>query len=408
MTAIRVEDLGKRFRQYRDRGSLVSRLRGRGRDVHEIWALRHLDFTVEAGGTLGIVGRNGSGKTTLLRLLSGVSGPSEGRLRIEGRIAPLIGIGVGFNRELTGRENVRVNGRLLGMSATEVDEKFDRIVGFAELEDFIDVPVKFYSSGMFLRLAFSVAIHTDPDVLLVDEILAVGDVAFQAKSFDRMRELQRSGTTVVVVTHNLQVLSRMTPRTIVLDDGRVRFDGETERALEVYHEVLQEHGSSGAAQPGPAAEDVARVSASIEDSDGSTRFQVRDGGPMTVRVDATFLRDVPDPVVALMVERPGLGRLFVAASRPRDSEVRYGPDRPLQARVHLRDVPLLTATFSVTAFVMSPNNDVLWGQSRAVLFHVDSDAIGAGSVAFDPQFEIDGEPVETWRLERLAGEGGTA
>ncbi len=183
MSAIVAEGLGKRFRQYRDRGSLLARAlrRGSTRDVQDIWALRDVDFTVERGGTLGIIGRNGSGKTTLLRLLSGVSGPSEGRLRIEGRIAPLIGIGVGFNRELTGRENVRVNGRLLGMSSEEVDATFDQIVAFAELEEFIDLPVKFYSSGMFLRLAFSVAIHTNPDVLLVDEILAVGDVGCQFK-----------------------------------------------------------------------------------------------------------------------------------------------------------------------------------------------------------------------------------
>ncbi len=413
MSAIVAEGLGKQFRQYHDRGSLLARALRRGgtRDVQDVWALRDVDFTVERGGTLGIIGRNGSGKTTLLRLLSGVSGPSEGHLRIEGRIAPLIGIGVGFNRELTGRENVRVNGRLLGMSPDEVADAFDRIVTFAELEDFIDLPVKFYSSGMFLRLAFSVAIHTDPEVLLVDEILAVGDVGFQAKCFDRMRELQHAGTTIVVVTHNLQVLSRMTHRTLVLDHGRVRFDGPTEEALEVYHQVMQEEAADradrGPVPPGQLGmADVARVATAIEGDDGADRFQVAGDEGMVVRLEASFVEEVEDPVVAVIIERPGLGRLFVAASRPRGAGNVHGPGRGLTARVRLDRVPLLPGTFSVTGYVLSARNDLVLGQSRPVLFHVDVDALGSGSVAFGPSIEIDGAPAEVWQLERLAREPG--
>ncbi len=182
----------------------------------ETWALRDLDLQIERGETVGVIGRNGSGKTTLLRLLSGVSAPTTGRLRVAGSIAPLIGVGVGFHPELTGRENVFVNGRLLGMSERQLRDRYDAIVDFSEIGDAIDMPVKYYSSGMFLRLGFSVAIHTDPEILLVDEILAVGDIAFQLKCLERMREVQARGTTIVVVTHNLHSLDQIAPRTVVL------------------------------------------------------------------------------------------------------------------------------------------------------------------------------------------------
>src|SRR5689334_13465022 len=188
--AIDLQRVGKRYLQHRHGDDILARRLltpwrwGGHRAEH--WALRDIDFSVRAGETVGVIGRNGSGKTTLLRLLSGVSAPTTGRLRVAGSIAPLIGVGVGFSPELTGRENVFVNGQLLGMNEQEVRRRFDAIVDFSEIEDFIDTPVKYYSSGMFLRLGFSVAIHADPEVLLVDEILAVGDIAFQLKCLERM------------------------------------------------------------------------------------------------------------------------------------------------------------------------------------------------------------------------------
>jgi ABC-type polysaccharide/polyol phosphate transport system ATPase subunit len=235
VTAIVLEGVGKRYRQTDDQASIIP---GRKRSARDHWAVRDVDLVVEPGDTLGIIGRNGSGKTTLLRLLAGVSAPSAGRLRVTGTIAPLIGVGVGFDPELTGRENVHANGRILGMTSAELRRDLDEIVAFAELEDFLDTPVKFYSSGMFLRLAFSVAIHLHPDVLLVDEVLAVGDLAFQLKCFERMQELQHEGTTIVVVTHNLGMLRRMCDRAVVLDRGRMVYSGDVDHAVGEYHERL--------------------------------------------------------------------------------------------------------------------------------------------------------------------------
>src|SRR5438309_1146293 len=196
-----------------------------------IYALRDIDLAVGRGETLGIIGRNGAGKTTMLRLMAGVTQPSQGVVRTVGRVAPLISIGVGFHQEMSGRENVYVNGMLLGLSAREVEHRFDEIVAFAELEDFIDTPVKFYSAGMFMRLGFSAAVHSDPDLLVVDEVLAVGDMAFQVKCLERMRSLQGGGTSIVMVSHSMGTIRVLCPRVAVMHRGQLVFDGDPDAAV---------------------------------------------------------------------------------------------------------------------------------------------------------------------------------
>jgi ABC-type polysaccharide/polyol phosphate transport system ATPase subunit len=237
--SIRLESLGKKYTKLEERAMLLRSLLPFARPRRsDFWALRGIDLAVERGETVGVIGRNGAGKTTLLRLLAGVSTPTEGRLRVHGRVAPLISVGVGFHREMSGRENVYVNGMLLGLTKKEVDERFDDIVRFAELSDFIDTPVKFYSSGMFMRLGFAVAINIDPQVLLVDEVLAVGDANFQAKCFDRMAEIQRSGTTIVLVSHSMQAIRRLCPRALLISAGHLVFDGDTAEAIARHYELL--------------------------------------------------------------------------------------------------------------------------------------------------------------------------
>lgn len=183
------------------------------------WALHNIDLTIKAGESVGIMGPNGSGKSTLLKLIAGVTTPTRGTINVTGRVAPMIELGAGFHPELTGRENVYLNGVILGMSRAEVEDKFAEIVDFAELADFIDVPVKHYSSGMYLRLAFSVAIHTNPDILLVDEILAVGDDKFRAKCLKRVRDFQAAGKAIVMVSHSMDQIRDYCDRAILLDKG---------------------------------------------------------------------------------------------------------------------------------------------------------------------------------------------
>jgi ABC-2 type transport system ATP-binding protein len=236
--SIDLRRVGKRYWKIQERSLLRALVPFGPANRTKLWALRDIDFRVGAGETIGLIGQNGAGKTTLLRLLAGVSQPSTGVLTMRGRIAPLLSVGVGFHQEMTGRENIYVNGMLLGLTRAQIAARFDDVVAFADLAEFIDTPVKFYSSGMFMRLGFSVAIHVDPDVLLVDEVLAVGDTGFQLRCFDRMRALQDAGTTIVFVSHSMHAIHLLCPRALVLHHGRLEFDGATESAIARYHELL--------------------------------------------------------------------------------------------------------------------------------------------------------------------------
>jgi ABC-2 type transport system ATP-binding protein len=384
-----------------------------------LWALRDIDLTVARGETIGVIGRNGSGKTTLLRMLSGVSAPSTGHLRVVGSIAPLIGIGVGFHAELTGRENVMVNGRLLGMSDRELKRKFDDIVAFSEIEEFIDTPVKFYSSGMFLRLGFSVAIHTQPDVLLVDEILAVGDLAFQLKCLERMREIQESGTTIVIVTHNLPSLDRMASRAILLSRGRKMFDGPTEDALAAYHRIMEDETSSRNTSAGSilsmqqGSELVftggSRVSVDLLTDDGRASTSFRTDDQMRVRITAEFDDEVTDPIVGIMVAPAG-GQFpaYATHSFPGAHRAAYGPERPFVADVELA-LPLLSGAYTVRASVTDEAGKATLGESRAETFYVSSTGRpGIGLVDMQARIIVDDQLLEDrsdYRLRSGTGAG---
>ena len=202
------------------------------------YALRGVSFTVHRGETLGIVGRNGSGKSTALKLVAGVMAPSEGAVHVHGRVSPLIELGAGFHPDLTGRENVHLNASILGMSSRDIRARFNEIVDFAELWDFIDTPVKRYSSGMYMRLGFSVAVHSDPGILLVDEVLAVGDAIFGEKCLAKIREFQRQGVTIVIVSHALDMIKEFCSRTLLLNGGQLIEDGPSEEVIRHYWELV--------------------------------------------------------------------------------------------------------------------------------------------------------------------------
>src|SRR3954452_21886511 len=205
-----------------------------GDEVEEFWALRDVSFEVKRGEVLGIIGRNGAGKSTLLKILSRITEPDRGRAVVRGRIASLLEVGTGFHPELTGRENIFLNGAILGMSRTEIRRRFDEIVDFAEIERFLDTPVKRYSSGMSVRLAFAVAAHLEPEILLVDEVLAVGDAAFQRKSLGKMNQVAQEGRTVVFVSHNLAVIQALCTRAVLLEQGAAVADSTAAEAIDQY------------------------------------------------------------------------------------------------------------------------------------------------------------------------------
>jgi ABC-2 type transport system ATP-binding protein len=282
--AISLRGAGKRFVKYDDAPLLVTAaLRARSRRS-ELWALRDVDLEVPRGERLGVVGRNGAGKSTLLQLLAGITAPTEGVVAVAGRVAPLISVGVGFHPELTGRENVYVNGTVLGMTRAQIDVRFDDIVGFAEIADFLDTPVKFYSSGMYVRLGFAVAVHAEPDVLVVDEVLAVGDLPFQMKCADRMARVADAGATVVVVSHDLGAVRTLCDRALLVEHGRVVADGTPVEVIARYHESLSRtRVADSDGDPDARVEAVALL-----DGDGRPTTSVRAGADVAFCYDVVF------------------------------------------------------------------------------------------------------------------------
>jgi ABC-type polysaccharide/polyol phosphate transport system ATPase subunit len=285
----------------------IRTLRGLTEPKETFWALKDVNFEVERGEVLGIIGRNGAGKSTLLKVLSRITYPTEGEIVMRGRVGSLLEVGTGFHPELTGRENIYFNGAILGMKKREIDEKFDEIVKFSGVEKFLDTPVKRYSSGMQVRLAFSVAAHLDPEILLVDEVLAVGDAEFQKKCLGKMSEIAEEGRTVIFVSHNLEAVRRLCPRGILIESGEIIYDGSIEQSLERY---LQE-GNSRKAEfvlneiPQNTLAWVHKVR--VEDNDGVPCCSFPVGRPWKMRLFLNVKRSETNLSIGIGISKNGFG-----------------------------------------------------------------------------------------------------
>jgi ABC-2 type transport system ATP-binding protein len=311
--AIEVAGVSKRFRLFHEKyQSIKERAIHFGRVPHEdFWALRDIDLTIAQGETIGLIGRNGSGKSTLLKCLAGILQPTEGTIRTEGRLAALLELGAGFHPELTGRENVFLNASILGLSKRDVAKRFDEIVDFAELETFIDNQVKHYSSGMYVRLGFAVAVNMEPDILLVDEVLAVGDEAFQRKCLDRVKRFQREGRKIVLVTHDVERVRQICDRAGVLEDGHMISLGPAGEAIRAMREHLFDVGSvddetneSGSAEGMSAQERrrnlLVRILGVDMDYPGKAeRPYLQTGQPLTITIHYEARERVDDVVVGI-------------------------------------------------------------------------------------------------------------
>jgi ABC-type polysaccharide/polyol phosphate transport system ATPase subunit len=385
---IRVDALSRRFRVY-PRGTRTLKsivlLRGRRRPT-DVWALRDVSFSVEPGSALGLVGRNGSGKSTLLRIIAAIIKPTSGRVDAGGRIGTLLELGAGFHPDFTGRENVFLNGSILGLKRSYIREQLDEIVAFAELEDFIDVPVRTYSSGMYMRLGFAVASHLNADVLLLDEVFAVGDGAFQRKCLERIFAFKRNGGTIVFVSHDAAAVEQLCERAILLREGRVAFDGPTHEALTRYHSLLSderdpEERAVGLSEWGSGEARIAE--ARLYGTGGDEREEFVSGEALSLGLKLVATVPVPPPRLAYEL-RDDADRLLAGGGL--DVDELGWPDASGKLFVHfdVDALPLATGRFHFSLALADPENGHLYHRlERAAPFGVDSGEGERGAVSLD-------------------------
>ena len=318
-----------------------------------IWALKDVSFEVKQGEVVGIIGANGAGKSTLLKVLSRITEPTSGYAEIYGRVGSLLEVGTGFHPELTGRENIALNGAILGMSRAEIERKFDEIVAFAEVERFIDTPVKHYSSGMYLRLAFAVAAHLEPEILLIDEVLAVGDVAFQRKCLGKMGEVASQGRTVLFVSHNMGAIRRLCQRTIVLSGGRIIYDGDNDTAIDTYlgaHEAALTMALQDIRdvknREGIGGGRITRIGLFNERGELTTTFGV--GKPLTVWFEIELYEDKPSLNAGVEVRAQNGTPMLNIRSDVQDFV--FGPHKAgdkVQIEVTIPSLPFFPGVYSI-------------------------------------------------------------
>jgi ABC-type polysaccharide/polyol phosphate transport system ATPase subunit len=390
-------DAGKQYTKYEDAPMLISAaLRFRSRSTRaKLWAVRHVDLEVAEGDCVGVIGRNGSGKSTTLQMLAGVTAPSEGLVRVRGRIAPLISVGVGFHPELTGRENVYVNGMILGLTRQQVEDRFEAILDFSEIASFIDTPVKFYSSGMFVRLGFSVAIHADPEVLLVDEVLAVGDLAFQLKCFERMMAIRESGATILVVSHNLNAVRKLCDRTAVLHRGEQRFDGPTADAISLYHDLIDEQREIDDVIGDDADEDgkalrrgaIRVVEGRLLGPDGSRTGHVHSGDQVVFELEVEVEEDIENPILGIGITNEKNVHVYSESSILHPvGTVRAGERAVFSVAV---DMDLVTGSYRATVGLTDPEDlQVRLGSSRPLNFYVSGRSMARGVADLEAEFRL--------------------
>jgi ABC-type polysaccharide/polyol phosphate transport system ATPase subunit len=385
---ILVEALSRRFRVHpRGARSLKSivLLRDRMR-ANDVWALRDVSFSVEPGSALGLVGRNGSGKSTLLRIIAAIIKPTSGRVEVGGRIGTLLELGAGFHPDFTGRENVFLNGSILGLKRSYIRERFDEIVAFAALEDFIDVPVRTYSSGMYMRLGFAVASHLDADVLLLDEVFAVGDGAFQRKCLDKIFDFKRNGGTIVFVSHDAGAVEQLCERTILLSEGRVAFDGATDDALTEYHSLLADERdpaelAAGLSEWGSGEARIADVH--VSGADGAERERFRSGEAFSLAISLVARSSVPPPRLSYEL-RDEADRLLAGGGL--DVEELGWPDGAgeLSLRFDVDALPLANGRFHFSLALAGPGSGHLYHRlERVAHFRVGSGGGQRGAVLLD-------------------------
>ncbi|WP_353828596.1 ABC transporter ATP-binding protein [Agromyces sp. SYSU T0242] len=385
---VAAEHVSKRFVIRKD-NSLKERLvtlgRAGRRHREEFWALRDVSMHLQAGSTIGLIGHNGSGKSTLLKVLGGIIDPTEGSVERRGRIAALLELGAGFHPDLTGRENVFLNAAILGLSQAETEARFDEILAFSGIGDFIDTQVKFYSSGMYVRLAFAVAVHTDPDLLLVDEVLAVGDEAFQRKCLDRIREFQQEGRTIILVTHNLNQVTDLCDRAVLLHRGEVVYDGEPVEAVDRFRDLLEERRVAEEERAGHRPGEQGTILETVARAVGREVGEpVQPGDDLEISVTLEHPTGLSDWMCAIQIATPLGPAIYGTTTAKLGADLGILEERRTVTFV-LRDLRLGGGQFFIHASLMTVAGVHLFDAAQATSFTVPHDPHTTGVVYSRPE-----------------------
>ena len=385
-TVIRVVDVSKRFTIRKD-NSLKERLvnfRRSKEHREDFWALRNVAVEVAAGQTLGLIGANGSGKSTLLKTIGGILTPTSGYVERRGRLAALLELGAGFHPDLTGRENVFLNASILGLSRRQTEQHFDEIVAFSGIEQFIDTQVKFYSSGMYVRLAFAVAVHVDPDILLIDEVLAVGDEPFQRKCLDRIKQFQQDGRTIILVTHSLEQVRQLCDRVVLLESGEVAVDGTALDAVRHFREATaeQDHVEQAAQEHQVTIHDPR-----VTDEFGRPCTTVDSGSQLGIAYELEAEREVSDWCAGVAITDASGLTIYGTNTLLQDMDL-----APLRGRQTVRflfdALPLPEGQYFVTVAVCPTHGPDYHRIDRAVSFQMRHPSRDPGVIAMKPKIEV--------------------
>jgi ABC-2 type transport system ATP-binding protein len=386
-TVVRAEDVSKRFELHHDK-SLKERLVNMRRTrVEEFWALHNISFEIEESHTLGLIGANGSGKSTLLKLIAGILTPTTGYVSRRGRVAALLELGAGFHPDLTGRENVYMNASILGLTRKDTDKYFDDIIDFSGIERFIDNQVKFYSSGMYLRLAFSVAVHVEPEILLVDEVLAVGDEPFQVKCMKRIRQFQQEGRTIIYVSHGFDAVRALCDRVFLLDKGELIVDGTAQEATRAFRDKYAAELGAG---DGPVQTSEVKIAeVVITDGEGNRKYRFEPGETLGAVVTLEADQLVEDPVVAISIHNH-IDSLIFGTDTATHQVALGGVKGQRRLRFDFGAIPMVEGQYFVSAAVHSRDKTVRYHSAdHQASFKVFSGVDELGLIHLDTRIVLD-------------------
>lgn len=396
---IQVDHVSKKFTVHKDK-SLKERVVNSSRShryATEYWALKDVSLSVAAGESLGLAGANGSGKSTLLKVIGGILTPDSGEVRVRGRMAALLELGAGFHPDLTGRENIRLNASILGLSDEEIENQMDSIIEFSGIRDFIDTQVKFYSSGMYVRLAFSVAVHSDPDILLVDEVLAVGDEPFQRKCMEKIREFQAEGRSIILVSHSAEQIISVCDRAVVLDHGKIIAMGDARDAMSALRENYEEQilddlrNTEIAANNGDASQQIkctiagVGVLAGVGNAEGPTVH--RSGDTVKIAIDVDVSESLENYGVVLTINSANEIEVFGLDSKHMQMEL-PGIEKIGRITVTLPNLNLNDGDYTVSVAILGPYGTEIARKKRALHISTRSGSTTTGFVKINPKIAV--------------------